>query len=98
MQTGWMLLRSSGGRLSYRRDRGSLFGTLHRMTQTLAWADWSWDNRRTFAVTCFQVLWQMRRWLKSLTREALEQLFLTAYPASVESGAAVSASEGRVRM
>ncbi len=98
MQTGWMLLRSSGGRVRYHRDRSSLFGTLNRMTQTLAWSNWSWDNRRTFAVTCFQVLWQMRAWLRSLTPKALEQLFTATYPASVESGEAVVASERRVRM
>ncbi|MEL7067631.1 MAG: ferritin-like domain-containing protein [Cyanobacteria bacterium J06581_3] len=74
MQTGWMLLKSSGGKLDYRRDRSHLFGTLHRMTETLAWSDWSWSNRRTFAVTCWQVLQQMRTWLKTLKRQDLENL------------------------
>lgn len=104
-QTSWMLLQSSGGRVGYRRDRSSLFGTLNRMTQALAWADWSWDMRRTFAVTCLQVLWQMRAWLKSLTRAEVDQLLSATHPASMESGetefalefALEFASERRVR-
>ena len=74
MQTGWLLLKSSGGRLSYQRDRSNLFGTLHRMTEALAWSGWSWSNRRTFVVTCWQVLQQMRAWLKTLKRQNLENL------------------------
>ena len=74
MQTGWLLLKSSGGRLGYQRDRSHLFGTLHRMTEALAWSDWSWSNRRTFVVTCWQVLQQMRTWLKTLKRQDLENL------------------------
>ena len=73
-QMGWMLLKSSGGRLGYRRDRSHLFGTLHRMSKTLAWSDWSWSNRRTFAVTCWRVLQQMQGWLKTLKRQDLENL------------------------
>ena len=73
-QTGWMLLKSSGGRLGYWRDRGHLFGTLQRMTKTLAWSDWSWSNRRTFSVTCWRVLQQMQVWLKTLDRQELETL------------------------
>ena len=73
-QTAWMLLKSSGGRLGYQRDRSHLFGTLHRMSETLAWSDWSWANRRTFAVTCRQVLQQMQVWLKTLKREDLQNL------------------------
>ncbi|MEL6816537.1 MAG: hypothetical protein AAFP03_17260 [Cyanobacteria bacterium J06598_3] len=77
-----MLLKSSGGRLSYRpvgealpkEDRSHLFGTLSRMRETLAWSDWSWSNRRTFVVTCWQVLQQMRAWLKTLKRQDLETL------------------------
>ena len=76
-QTGWMLLKSSGGRLGYRRDHPHLFGTLHRMTKTLAWSDWSWSNRQTFAVTCWRVLQQMRVWLKTLERQNLENLLKT---------------------
>ena len=74
MQTGWMLLRSSGGRLTYRRDRSHLFGTLSRMEKTLAWSDWSWNNRQTFILTCWQVLQQMRAWLKTINRQDLENL------------------------
>lgn len=44
VQTGWMLLKSSGGRFGYRRDRSHLFGTLHRMSETLVWSDWG-DRR-----------------------------------------------------
>lgn len=73
-KTGWMLLKSSGGRLGYRRDRSHLFGTLHRMSKTLAWSDWSWANRRTFVLTCWQVLRQMQVWLKTLKRQELENL------------------------
>ena len=76
VQTGWMLLKSSGGRLSYQRDRGHLFGTFYRMTETLAWSDWSWDNRRTFVMTCWQVLRQMQAWLKMLKRHDLENLLV----------------------
>jgi hypothetical protein len=74
VQTGWMLLRSSGGRLNYRRDRSHLFGTLYRMTETLAWSDWSWTNRQTFVATCWQVLRQMQAWLETLKRQDLENL------------------------
>ncbi|MEN8445768.1 MAG: ferritin-like domain-containing protein [Cyanobacteria bacterium J06555_13] len=74
VQTGWMLLKSSGGKVGYRRDRSHLFGTLHRMRETLAWSDWSGSNRRTFVVTCWQVLQQMRAWLKTLKRQNLENL------------------------
>ena len=74
MQTAWMLLKRSGGRLGYRRDRSHLFGTLHRMTDALAWSDWSGANRRTFVVTCWQVLRQMQAWLKTMKRQDLENL------------------------
>lgn len=73
-KTRWMLLKSSGGRLGYQRDRSHLFGTLHRMSKTLAWSDWSWANRRTFAVTCWQVLQQMQVWLQTLKQQELENL------------------------
>lgn len=75
VKTGWMLLRSSGGRLRYQRHRGSLFGTLTRMSQTLAWSSWSRGNRRTFAVACLQVLGQMRTWQNTLTSDSLQTLF-----------------------
>jgi hypothetical protein len=68
------LLRSSGCRLNYRRDRSHLFGTLYRMTETLAWSDWSWTNRQTFVATCWQVLRQMQAWLETLKRQDLENL------------------------
>ncbi|MEL7226990.1 MAG: ferritin-like domain-containing protein, partial [Cyanobacteria bacterium J06576_12] len=77
-QTGWMLLKSSGGKLGYRRDRSHLFGTLHRMLKMLAWSDWSWPNRQTFIVTCWQVLQQMQAWLKTLKQEDLNRLLCSA--------------------
>lgn len=82
IQTAWMLLRSSGGRLGYQRERSHLFGTLHRMTKTLAWSDWSWNNRRTFAITCWQVLSQMQAWLKTLKRKDLENIMQVKTPTS----------------
>lgn len=69
-----MLLRSSGGRLGYQRNRSHLFGTLHRMSETLAWSDWSRANWQTFAVTYWRVLQQMEVWLKTLKRQELENL------------------------
>lgn len=77
MQTGWMLLSSSGGKLTYRRDRSHLFGTLHRMTKTLGWPHWSWTNRQTFVIACWQVLQQMQTWLKTLNQQDLDRLLKT---------------------
>lgn len=74
-KTAWMLLQTSGGRLKYRRDRSSLFGTVQRMTQALAWSDWSWSNRISFAFTCVQVLLRMQAWLKTVQHTELEILF-----------------------
>jgi len=74
MQTGWLLLSSSGGKLTYQRDRSHLLGTLHRMAKTLDWSYWSLANRQTFAITCWQILKQMQAWLKTLNQQDLDRL------------------------
>jgi hypothetical protein len=69
------LLQSAKGRFSYSRDRSSLIGTLHRMTQVLNWQSWSWTNRVTFAYTCTIVLHRLCKWSHRLKREDLQELF-----------------------
>jgi hypothetical protein len=72
---GLTLLRTMQGRLTYSQDRSSLVGTLHRMTNVLAWQSWSWGNRATFVSTCVQVWHRLYGWSRSLTTRELEELF-----------------------
>ena len=60
---------------TYRRDRSSLIGTLHRMTGVLHWQEWTWTNRATFAYTCTIILQRLWGWSNSLAPEYLEGLF-----------------------
>jgi hypothetical protein len=69
------LLRSAKGRFTYRHDRSSLIGTLHRMTHVLNWQSWSWTNRATFAYTCMLILRRLWTWSSRLKREDLQELF-----------------------
>jgi len=75
MHISLTLLRSAKGRLTYSRDRSSLIGTLHRMTQELSWQSWSWSNRFTFILTCVYVLNRLCHWNSSLTPDYLQTLF-----------------------
>jgi hypothetical protein len=69
------LLHTSQGRLTYQRQRSSLLGTLHRMTQELAWPQWSWHNRYTFTYTSFKILHRLWDWSDRLQSQKLNQLF-----------------------
>lgn len=71
---GWTLLRTMKGRLTYRRDRSSLIGTLQRMTTVLSWQTWSATNRWTFALTCLHALRLLHRWNHTLTPAFLQDL------------------------
>jgi hypothetical protein len=71
------LMQTSKLKLQYNKSNGSLFGTLNRMTNVLAWSSWTWQNRLTFMWTCIAVLRRMLQWQRSLTRSSLETLFGT---------------------
>jgi hypothetical protein len=73
------LLHTSQGKITYTRDRSSLFGTLHRMTQELAWTRWTWANRATFTYTSLRVLHRLWIWSNGLTRQDLDNLFGVAH-------------------
>lgn len=70
-----MLLKTMKGRVTYRAERSSLIGTLHRMMSVLSWRSWSWTNRATFSFTCLSTLWHLWRWNQSLTPDYLQRLF-----------------------
>ncbi len=61
------------------QDRASgqsnLWNTYLRMTQVLAWEEWSWDHRLEFLLTLVLVLGRMIRWSQDLTPEYLDGLF-----------------------
>jgi hypothetical protein len=69
------LLHTSHGTLTYTRDRSSLLGTLHRMTQELAWHRWTWSNRATFAYASLRTLQRLWAWSNMLQTEQLSTLF-----------------------
>jgi hypothetical protein len=71
------LMRSMRGKVKYSRDRSSLIGTMHRMTNVLGWSNWSWQNRASFIVTCTIALDRLWCWHNTLTRDYLEGLFGT---------------------
>lgn len=73
-RVGWALLQTMQGRITYRRDRSSLMGTLHRMTSVLSWSAWSASNRYSFALTCLQALGLLSRWHQTLTPAYLQAL------------------------
>ncbi|NER79987.1 MAG: ferritin-like domain-containing protein [Leptolyngbya sp. SIO1D8] len=62
-------------KLRYRQTQGSLFHTLRRMMQELAWQQWSLTNRLTFLYTFDQVMKVLWNWHHSLTPHYLESLF-----------------------
>ena len=70
-----MLLKTMKGQVTYRAERSSLVGTLHRMMNVLLWRSWSWTNRATFSFTCLRTLWHLWRWNQSLTPDYLQSLF-----------------------
>lgn len=70
-----MLLKTTRGRVRYRRDRSSLVGTLDRMSRVLNWQAWSWSNRATFTWTCARSLFRLWGWSRSLKPEYLDGLF-----------------------
>ncbi len=72
---GWTVLRTMHGHVTYRRDRSSLVGTLHRMTTVLGWSTWSIHNRLSFTHTCLQVLHRLTAWNRSITNAYLQTLF-----------------------
>ncbi|MBD2120735.1 ferritin-like domain-containing protein [Trichocoleus sp. FACHB-262] len=72
---GLTLLQTMQGRLTYSQNRSSLVGTLHRMTNVLAWQSWSWSNRATFIFTCTRVLHRLYGWSRSLRAAELQKLF-----------------------
>ncbi|UBF26701.1 transposase [Kovacikia minuta CCNUW1] len=67
----YTLLQTAKGRLTYSRDRSSLIGTLHRMTNVLNWQSWSWTNRATFLYTCTLTLHRLWKWSNRLKQEEL---------------------------
>jgi hypothetical protein len=71
---GCTLLQTMQGRMTYQRDRSSLVGTLHRMTEVLGWQTWSATNRWTFALTCIHALRLLSRWNQNLTPAFLQDL------------------------
>lgn len=75
MRVGQTLLQTAKGKVRYSRDRSSLLGTLHRMTQVLAWQSWTWTNRATFIYTCARSLHRISQWNTDLTPDYLQTLF-----------------------
>jgi hypothetical protein len=69
------LSKTSKLKIRYNKSNSSLIGTLNRMTQVLAWDTWSWSNRLSFMWTSVQVLRQLLKWHRSLTRSDLDNLF-----------------------
>ena len=57
-----------------RETQGSLLHTLHRMTDELAWEQWSLTNRLTFLYTFDQVMRSLWAWNRTLTPTYLESL------------------------
>jgi hypothetical protein len=60
----------------WQTDRhSSLLHTLKRMTQTLHWEAWSFNNKTSFLWTFAIALHQLSNWSHSLTSEYLQRLF-----------------------
>lgn len=74
-KVGTALIRTINWRSIYNPSRSSLIGTLHRMTEVLAWNNWSLTNKTTFAYCTLLILNCMRIWAKNLTPEYLQNLF-----------------------
>ncbi|MEM1368014.1 MAG: ferritin-like domain-containing protein, partial [Cyanobacteria bacterium P01_H01_bin.15] len=75
-KTGSSLFAALRQKMQQPQIRGSLIHTLHRMTRTLHWSEWSLANQSLLLYTLGRIMQRFLIWQRGLTHEHLAELFV----------------------